>query len=140
MATIHRTPVRKFRRKVRKFVKRRGKGRGQTYGQGGFAQRANRSFRVRGRGFGGRYYRQTDITEDDVSAFFGGKGAPPTSGKGFGRRGNPRGKDGKPLKCHNCGSEDHFQKDCPKGTGKGHMLTLPQPSNISNNQNQLTNA
>ena len=37
-----------------------------------------------------------------------------TSGKGFGRKGNPVGKDGKKLKCHICESTEHFAKDCPQ--------------------------
>ena len=43
-----------------------------------------------------------------------------TSGKGFGRRGNPKGRDGNPLACHGCGSTEHLIKNCPhKGKGKG---------------------
>ena len=37
-------------------------------------------------------------------------------GKGKFRRGNPKGKDGKTLKCSLCGSEEHFIKDCPQNT------------------------
>ena len=32
--------------------------------------------------------------------------------KGF-RRGNPKGKDGKPLRCHTCGSGQHLKRECP---------------------------
>ena len=31
-----------------------------------------------------------------------------------GKKGNPRDKDGKPLKCHTCGSEDHLNRECPR--------------------------
>ena len=48
-----------------------------------------------------------------------------TSGKGFGRKGNPLGKDGKKLKCHECGSEDHLRAQCPKVNG-GTLLTKSQ--------------
>eukprot|EP00959_Pyramimonas_sp_CCMP1952_P237614 4965503-Pyramimonas_sp.AAC.1 len=35
-------------------------------------------------------------------------------------RGNPQGRDGQILKCHECDSTDHIVKDCPaKGNGKG---------------------
>ena len=32
------------------------------------------------------------------------------------RRGNPTGPDGKKLKCHSCGSEDHLLRECPNKT------------------------
>ena len=48
-----------------------------------------------------------------------------TSGKGFGRKGNPIGKDGKRLRCHDCGSEDHLRAQCPKNNG-GTLLTKSQ--------------
>lgn len=44
-----------------------------------------------------------------------------SSGKGAGRRKNPRGKDGQITKCfgnnRTCGSEDHLKRDCPHETG-----------------------
>ena len=42
-----------------------------------------------------------------------GKGKRNTSGKGFGRKGNPSGKGGKPMLCHECNSPDHLVRDCP---------------------------
>ena len=33
--------------------------------------------------------------------------------------GNPFGPDGKRLKCHTCGSEEHLKRWCPKNSGKG---------------------
>jgi len=36
------------------------------------------------------------------------------SGKGKGRRGNPRGPDGRRMKCHECGSEEHLVARCPR--------------------------
>ena len=61
-------------------------------------------------------------TADDVQAFLSRKGKGSrahTSGKGFGRRGNPKGRDGTPMACHGCGSLEHLIRDCPKGKGKG---------------------
>ena len=39
--------------------------------------------------------------------------------KGKSRRGNPLGRDGKPLTCRVCNSTDHFAASCPQGSGKG---------------------
>ena len=93
-------PVRKFRRHFRRYFSK-GKGKGKSKGKG--------------RGF--------FWTQDDVQVFLKGKGKghrSHTSGKGFGRRRNPTGRDGSTMKCHNCGSEDHFVRNCPtKGKGKG---------------------
>ena len=91
-------PVRKFRRHVRRhLVKGKGKGKGK------------------GRGF--------FWTQDDVQVFIKGKGKghrSHTSGRGFGRKRNPRGRDGSTMKCHACGSEERFIRDCPvKGKDKG---------------------
>ena len=36
------------------------------------------------------------------------------SGKGKGRRGNPRGPDGRRMTCHECGSEEHLVARCPR--------------------------
>ena len=52
----------------------------------------------------------------EVSYFTGGRKG---SGKGFGKRGNPMGRDGTPLKCHNCGSTEHLIAKCPTRGGKG---------------------
>ena len=46
---------------------------------------------------------------DSSSTYFGGKG-----GK---RKGNPKSPDGRVMQCHECGSEDHLRRDCPKGKG-----------------------
>ena len=61
-------------------------------------------------------------TQDDTLAYLKGKGKGKrahTSGKGFGRRGNPRDRNGDIMKCHNCSSEEHLAARCPqKGSGK----------------------
>ena len=41
------------------------------------------------------------------------------SSKGKSRRGNPLGRDGKPLTCRVCNSTDHFAASCPQSSGKG---------------------
>ncbi len=62
-------------------------------------------------------------TQDDTLAYLRGEGKGKrahTSGKGFGRRGNPRDRNGEVMKCHNCGSEEHLAARCSqKGCGKG---------------------
>ena len=53
------------------------------------------------------------------NAFAGGKGV--QRKPQFDKNKNPRGRDGKVLKCHGCGSENHLMRKCPnkKGGGKG---------------------
>ena len=41
------------------------------------------------------------------------------SSKGKARRGNPLGRDGKPLTCRVCNSTEHFAAVCPQSQGKG---------------------
>ena len=93
-------PVRRFRRHFKRYTKTRyGKGRGK------------------GRGF---FWSQ-----DDVFAYLKGKGKGHkgnTSGKGHGRlslyqKTNPKGRDGKIMKCRRCNSEHHFERDCPQAKG-----------------------
>ena len=45
----------------------------------------------------------------------GGKG----KGKGGGSKQNPRGKDGKIMTCHKCGSTEHLLRRCPKADSSG---------------------
>ena len=61
-------------------------------------------------------------TADDALAYLKGKGKghrSGTSGKGFGRKGNPKDREGVTMKCRVCNSEEHFAARCPKGSGKG---------------------
>ena len=53
---------------------------------------------------------------------------------GFGRKTNPRDKQGNIMKCHGCRSEYHLMKRCPqaqkrkgdsKGGGKEHFVDTP---------------
>jgi len=49
------------------------------------------------------------------SSYFKGKGkGGKSSGKGFGRRQNPKGRDGQILKCSICSSIYHLRKRCPQ--------------------------
>ena len=98
-------PTRRVRRVVRRFGKSKGKGRLWTF---------------KGKGKGPTI--QSSITDYEQAGqlshlFYGGKGKGSSKGKrssgfGKGRRGNPTGPDGNKLRCHNCGSEDHFKRDC----------------------------
>ena len=97
-------------------------------------------------------HNMSDADYDEI--FFGGKGKGKgrghkagrrSTGKGRGRRGNPLGKDGKPLECFvmkddgtRCGSTMRLARDCPHNkhrtsTGKGgssssvhHTNTAPE--------------
>ena len=78
-------------RSLRKVIRRKGKGKGKS-----------RS-----------YLNLSDVLQQ--SAYFKGKGkGGKSSGKGFGRRLNPRGRDGEPLKCSTCGSAYHLRARCPR--------------------------
>ena len=83
--------MRKPTRKARKFIKRSGKGKGKGKSRFNFLgvmsdQEYSQMF------YGGRPFVRR------------------TSGKGNGRRKNPRGSDGNIMKCNfpGCNSEDHF--------------------------------
>ena len=53
------------------------------------------------------------LDPNDMEQIFNGKIKGKGSGKGLGRRsGNPKGKDGEQLKCHNCGSTDRLVARC----------------------------
>ena len=104
-------PVRKFRRHIKRHAYfRKGKGRGR-----------------KGKGKGKGHSRPSTggfmWTRDDTLAYLKGKGKADrmhTSGKGFGRRRNPKDKHGNVMKCRICNSEEHFAAKCPnKGSGKG---------------------
>jgi len=101
-------PVRKFRRHIKRHAYfRKGKGRGRK-GKGKGSKSSTGGFMW---------------TRDDTLAYLKGKGKSNrahTSGKGFGRRRNPKDKHGNVMKCRICNSEEHFAAKCPnKGGGKG---------------------
>ena len=89
-------------RRVRRFLKRKGKGKGKHPG----------------------YFLST-LSESEIENMFFMKGKPRkgkgkgkfSSGKGKGRKMNPKGPDGQIMKCRKCGSVEHFQKDCPRNQG-----------------------
>ena len=102
-------PVRRFRRTFNRSLKKGGKG----YGKGSYGKGKRRSFLY---------------TKDDVQAFLSGKGKghrSHTSGKGHGRRKNPRDRNGNTLTCRICGSEEHFQAECPQNSSKGGSKGAP---------------
>ena len=94
-------PVRAFRRYHRRFVKKR--------------------FRERRR----HYYDEASEDSQDTEVFLKGKGKGKSTGKGFGRRGNPKDKSGNVMKCHKCGSTEHLQRQCPRSSGGGISSGMP---------------
>ena len=102
-------PVRKFRRFVKFQRRRKGKGKGKGNLKGTI-----------GKSTPGFMW-----THEDSLTYLKGKGRGlNSSGKGFGRKKNPRDKSGAIMKCHNCGSEEHLAARCraprrPKAPGKG---------------------
>ena len=99
-------PVRRARRFLRKAFKGKGKGRGK------------------GRSTTALF---AELSENDIEeVFYKGKGkgkGKRSSGKGFGRQKNPKGRDGQILKCHECDSEDHLVAQCPRRNGRQGNLT-----------------
>ena len=103
-------PVRRFRRFFKRDFKRRTKGKGKGKSRG------------KTRGF---FY-----TQDDVQVFLKGRGKGNrghTSGKGHGRRQNPKDRDGNIMKCRICDSEEHLMARCPQNKGKGKGGTYSTP-------------
>ena len=84
-------PVRALRRTLRKKGKGKGKGKRSSFLNIGEALQQSAYFRAKGKG---------------------GK----SSGKGFGRKVNPTGRDGEPLRCSVCGSSYHLRARCPRRT------------------------
>ena len=81
-----------------------------------------RTLRRKGKGKGrGKGMRSSFLNIDDLlqqSSYFKGKGkGGKSSGKGFGRRLNPTGRDGDPLKCSICGSVYHLRARCNQRPG-----------------------
>ena len=102
-----RKPVRKVRRFVRKRIKGKGKGTG-----------------VRSRLSGpGIYYLTSQLSDEQYEEmYFGvraegkGKGhskGKRSTGKAAGRKTNPRGRDGEIMKCYGCRSIHHLGRGCP---------------------------
>ena len=83
----------------------------------------------------GRYTFLAEASDERLEAIFKGKGKGKgakgrrTTGKGFGRKTNPKDKQGNIMKCHRCGSTEHLLRQCPhpKGDGKGYSQHLSTP-------------
>ena len=102
--------VRKVRRRFKKthYHFARGKGKGK--------------FRKGGKKSGGRGAKRgfAFLTQENVLAYLKGTGKSKhakTSGQGFGRKGNPKDRNGVTMKCHECGSTDHLRRECPVAGG-----------------------
>jgi len=125
-------PVRRFRRVIKRFQKHKFR---RMSSHGGHRRRFQPSSGGFGGGRGGyssgprhsrrghsRPWRNIFVI-DEANAYLKGRGKghrKDTSGKGHGRSGNPKGRDGAPLKCHNCGSTEHLKAKCPQGGANSH--------------------
>ena len=112
-------PVRKVRRFIRKTFKPP------------FQRKFFRSHNTKGSGKGkGKTRWPSFHTREEMATFLSGKGKghrAHTSGKGNGRKGNPKDRDGNVMKCHGCQSDQHLVHACPNnpnGKGKGRSDTL----------------
>ena len=102
-------PVRRFRRTMKKHFR---KHRRYSHARSGRFGAGRGSF----------------LSREEVQAYVSKHARTQSSGKGFGRKGNPKGKDGQTLTCLGCGSTEHFIKNCPnKGHGKGSGGGGPPP-------------
>ena len=102
-------------RRTRRFIRRKGKGKFRK--QGGKGVRPRYPSR-KGKGKGSVQHFLAELEFDPESCFYAKGGRKGTSarssGRGFGRKSNPRGPDGSTMKCHICGSEEHLRRDCPQ--------------------------
>lgn len=95
-------------RALRRVLRRKGKGKGS---KGGLGQQ----------GF-------LNINEVLQNSYYKGKGkGGRSSGKGFGRRVNPKGRDGEVMKCSICQSQYHLRAKCPQ---------RPNTTNATNTNSQ----
>ena len=114
-------PVRKFRRHVNRFKKTQfhRSERAPGSGKGRFTKRKT---------FSKSWFTNKRMSNQEVQMHLNNKNLghrANTSGKGFGRRGNPVGKDGTVMKCHTCGSEQHLKAECPKNKGNNEDAPAP---------------
>lgn len=90
-----------------------------------------RVLRRKGKGKGKHAYFDISSTLQQ-SAFFKGRGkGGKSSGKGFGRRINPKGRDGQVLKCSICSSQFHLRARCPQRPNQRGNI---QPAAMSSSQ------
>ena len=98
-----------------------------------------KTFKGKGKGRGKGRTSTTlfaELSEPEIEeVFYKGRGkgkGKQSSGKGFGRQRNPKGRDGQTLKCHECESEEHLVAQCPRRNNRQGNLTHaysspPQP-------------
>eukprot|EP00959_Pyramimonas_sp_CCMP1952_P346982 7267303-Pyramimonas_sp.AAC.1 len=102
-------PVRRVRRMARRTLK--GKGEGRSKGKG-------ERRRLHGRGVLAFLASLTGPQHEEM--FLGaGRNRWHASGKGKGRRGNPKDANDKTMGCDICHSAQHFRRECPRGDGRG---------------------
>ena len=98
-----------------------------------------RVLRKKGKGKGKPHHSFFDISEAlQQSAYFKGKGkGGKSSGKGFGRKINPKGRNGEVLKCSICDSMYHLRARCPQnpqrsaqGSGRPTASSGPQSAQL----------
>ena len=87
----------------------------------------------KGKGKGSRSYLNLGEALEQSSYFKGkGKGGR-SSGKGFGRRINPKGRDGEVLKCSVCNSIYHLRARCPQGAQSSTPAAASAPASSGHN-------
>ena len=104
-------PVRRVRRYFKKTAYTKDYGRGKSRGRFGKGRyKSRRSYYTDWRNLSPRDMNEalTYLQREDPSVNVY------TSGKGKGRRGNPKGADGNVLKCFDCGSTEHLRAECPQ--------------------------
>eukprot|EP00959_Pyramimonas_sp_CCMP1952_P459007 9477554-Pyramimonas_sp.AAC.1 len=99
--------------KVRRIVRRslKGKGKGRSKGKG-------ERRRLHGRGTLAFLASLTGLQREEM-LLGTGRNRRHASGKGKGRRGNPKDANGKSMECDACHSAPHFRRECPQGDGSG---------------------
>eukprot|EP00959_Pyramimonas_sp_CCMP1952_P070849 1479676-Pyramimonas_sp.AAC.1 len=101
--------VRKVRRTIRRALREKGKGRGKGKGE---------RRRLHGRGM---VAVLASLTGPQCGESFLGASSNRrrTSGKGKGRRGDPKDDNGKTMERDICHSTQHFRRECPRSDGRG---------------------
>ena len=91
---------------------------GKGKGKGGKGKRHRRVHKHGFKRSGPQSRGHVFLTRENMETFLSGKGKlhrKGTSGQSFGRKGNPKDRNGNVMKCHGCNSTDHLIKDCPTG-------------------------
>ena len=120
-----RSRMNKPTRRARRFLKRGGKGKKGGKGKGK-AKIQSTSQNA------GAYL--ASLSDHEVASMFPmakGRNWRKSSGKGKGRRGNPRGKNGEVMKCHQCGSTEHLVNKCPQRSQSNTTLFIETHAPLS---------